>query len=340
MKKLTLTFILVLALAMPVLAKGNHAIAMVMHGGAGTITKATMTPAMEKQIRAKLGEALHTGYEVLKSGGTSLDAVEKAIEVLENSPLFNAGKGAVFTHDGRNEMDASIMDGKTMEAGAVAEVTTIKNPIVAARAVMDHSPHVLLAGRGADLFAKEQGLTIVSPKYFWTQHRWDQLQKVLAKERELKKKKVSQQSLLAAAHVEELGTVGAVAVDSDGNIAAATSTGGLTNKMYGRIGDSPIIGAGTYADNDTCGVSSTGTGEFFIRWHVASRISDLMEDKGLSVEQAATQVIDTLSKVHGDGGVIAMDRHGNVAMVFNTEGMYRGYVKADGVPHIFIYKGE
>lgn len=333
MKKVLSTITLALLLALPMTAQGHHPVAMVIHGGAGTITRATMTPEVEKQIREKLAEALQTGYDVLKSGGTSLDAVEKTIRVLEDSPLFNAGKGAVFTHDGRNELDSSIMDGKTMNAGAVTEVTIIRHPITAARAVMEKSKHVMLAGKGAELFATEQGLEIVDPSYFWTERRWKQLQKILMKENESGK---TSEALDDGDH--RFGTVGAVAVDRDGNIAAGTSTGGLTNKMYGRVGDSPIIGAGTYARNQTCGVSGTGTGEYFIRWNVASRISDMMEYKGLSVEEAAKQVIDMLSTVGGDGGVIAMDANGNVAMPFNTEGMYRGYVKDDGKPVILLYR--
>ncbi|MGA7615495.1 MAG: isoaspartyl peptidase/L-asparaginase [Thermoanaerobaculia bacterium] len=316
-------------------------IAMVMHGGAGTILKKNMTPEAEKAYREKLEEALRTGYTVLSKGGSSLDAVEASIRVLEDSPLFNAGKGAVFTHEGRNELDSSIMDGKSMNAGAVADVTIIKHPISAARAVMEKSPHVMLAGKGAELFATEQGLEIVDPSYFWTESRWKSLQNILIKERQEKENKsgsgAGQATLELKDGDHEFGTVGAVAVDRNGNIAAGTSTGGLTNKMYGRIGDSPIIGAGTYADNRTCGVSSTGTGEYFIRWHVASRISDLMELKGLSVDQAARQVIDFLTTVGGDGGVIAMDAKGNISMPFNTEGMYRGYIRADGTPHVFIY---
>ncbi len=335
--------LLMLGISATTFAAPPPPIAMVMHGGAGTILKKDMTPEMEKAYREKLAEALRTGYAVLNKGGTSVDAVEASIRVLEDSPLFNAGKGAVFTHEGRNELDAAIMDGKTMNAGAVAGVTIIKHPISAARAVMEHSPHVLLAGKGAELFATEQGLEIVDPSYFWTERRWKGLQRVLVKERE-ERENCGKPSAHAEIRLEngdhEFGTVGAVAVDRYGNVAAGTSTGGLTNKMYGRIGDSPIIGAGTYAANTACGVSATGTGEYFIRWHVASRIADLMELKGLTVEQAAKQVIDFLSTVGGDGGVIAMDAKGNIAMPFNTEGMFRGYVHGDGQPHVFMYSDE
>lgn len=335
--------LLMLGISATTFAATPPPIAMVMHGGAGKILKKDMTPEMEKAYRGKLAEALRTGYAVLAKGGTSLDAVEASIRVLEDSPLFNAGKGAVFTHEGRNELDAAIMDGKTMQAGAVAGVTIVKHPISAARAVMEHSPHVMLAYKGADLFATEQGLEIVDPSYFWTERRWKALQKILVKEREEREKGAEPGGHAAIPlkdSVHEFGTVGAVAVDRYGNIAAGTSTGGLTNKMYGRIGDSPIIGAGTYADNKACGVSATGTGEYFIRWHVASRITDLMELKGLTVEQAANQVIDFLSSVGGDGGVIAMDAKGNIAMPFNTEGMFRGYIRNDGRPHVFMYSDE
>jgi beta-aspartyl-peptidase (threonine type) len=308
-------------------------IMLVMHGGAGTITRASMTPEKEKAYRETLEQALRTGHAVLAKGGTSVDAVEAAIHVLEDSPLFNAGKGAVFTHDGRNELDASIMRGRDKAAGAVAGVTIIKNPISAARAVMEKSPHVMMAGKGAELFATQQGLEIVDPSYFWTEPRWKALQQELMQE----KQKVS----LDHTQYEEkkFGTVGAVALDQNGDLAAGTSTGGMTNKQYGRIGDSPIIGAGTYAENQTCAVSATGHGEFFIRWTVASDIAALMRYKGMSVSDAASEVIlHKLKDVGGEGGVIALDAKGNFAMPFNSEGMYRGYIGSDGVPHVSIYK--
>jgi beta-aspartyl-peptidase (threonine type) len=309
-------------------------IMLVIHGGAGTINRSNMTAEREKEYRAALEQALHLGQAVLVKGGTSLDAVEASVRFMEDSPLFNAGKGAVFTHEGKNELDAAIMDGKTKKAGSVAGVTIIKNPITAARAVMEKSPHVMMAGRGAELFATKMGLEIVDPSYFWTERRWKALQDELVKEQQGKP-----QAELERAPENRFGTVGAVAVDQYGNLAAATSTGGTTNKQYGRIGDSPIIGAGTYADNESCAVSATGTGEFFIRWTVAHEIAALMKYKGLTVQQAADQVINkTLKVVPGaDGGVIALDAKGNFAMPFNTEGMYRGWMGADGVAHVAIY---
>jgi L-asparaginase / beta-aspartyl-peptidase len=307
----------------------------VMHGGAGTILRKNMTPEMEKQYRATLEEALRTGYGILRSGGTSLDAVEKSIRVLEDSPLYNAGKGAVFTHEGRNELDASIMDGKSKRAGAVAGVTTIKNPISAARAVMEKSPHVMMAGKGAEAFAAGAGLEIVDPSYFWTERRWKELQRELASEGG----KTS--DLGPWLDQRKFGTVGAVALDQNGNLAAGTSTGGMSNKRWGRIGDSPIIGAGTYADNESCAVSGTGHGEFFIRYTVASEISALIKYKGMSVQTAADEVIQRrLKPVGGEGGVIALDHDGNFAFSFNSKGMYRGYIGADGVPHVSIYEDE
>src|SRR5213082_3104519 len=279
-------------------------IMFVMHGGAGTITRGSMTAELEKQYRERLEQALRTGHGILAKGGTSLDAVEASIRILEDSPLFNAGKGAVFTHDGKNELDSAIMDGKTMKAGSVAGVTIVKNPISLARAVMEKSPHVMLIGRGAELFATKMGLEIVDPSYFWTERRWKALQKDLIKEGSSDEKK----------H----GTVGAVALDRDGNLAAGTSTGGTTNKQYGRVGDSPIIGAGTYAANDSVAVSATGTGEFFIRWTVAYDIAALVKYKGMTVQQAGDEVIHRkLEAVKGaEGGAIILDAKGNFAMPF------------------------
>ncbi|MCU1244249.1 MAG: isoaspartyl peptidase [Acidobacteria bacterium] len=316
---------------------------LVMHGGAGTITRASMTRELEKQYREALEQALRSGHAVLSKGGSSLDAVEASIHILEDSPLFNAGKGAVFTHEGRNEMDASIMDGKTMKAGAVAGVTIIKNPISAARAVMDKSEHVMMAGKGAELFATKMGLEIVDPSYFWTEKRWKQLQEELVNEQ---KKGTAHTSLdhsddplLRTFQDKKFGTVGAVALDKDGNLAAGTSTGGMTNKQYGRIGDSPIIGAGTYAANDSCAVSGTGHGEFFIRWTVAYDIAALMKYRGMTVQQAGDEVVNKkLKQAGGEGGVIILDRNGNFATPFNSEGMYRGWIGTDGVPHVLIYK--
>ena len=311
-------------------------ITLVIHGGAGTILKENMTPETEAAYRAKLSEALEAGYEVLANGGSSLDAVVATIQVMEESPLFNAGKGAVFTHEGKNELDASIMDGGTGMAGAVAGVTNIKSPILAARTVMEKSDHVMMSGRGAEQFAEEMGLEIVDPEYFYTDHRYQQLQDALAREA----------ASPGNAYIYEYpdrkySTVGAIALDSKGNIAAGTSTGGMTNKRYGRIGDSPIIGAGTFADNATCGVSSTGHGEFFIRNIVAYDIAALMKYKGLSVQEAADEVVNRkLVEIGGSGGVVALDRQGNVAMSFNSEGMYRGYIKEKGAPNVFIYKEQ
>lgn len=320
-------------------AEGTKAV-MVIHGGAGTILKKNMTPETERAYRDVLEDSLRRGLDILKKGGTSLSAVETAIKVMEDSPLFNAGKGAVFTHDGRNELDASIMDGKSRAAGAVAGVTIVKNPISAARAVMEKSPHVMMAGRGADLFATQQGLEIVDPSYFWTERRWKDLQRKLMEEE--KARKSSENRLREATFSEhKFGTVGAVAVDQSGNIAAGTSTGGTTNKRFGRVGDSPIIGAGTFADNESCAVSGTGDGEYFIRYTVAHDIAALVKYRGLSVRDAAREVVHrTLKNAGGEGGVIAIDRKGNFAMEFNSEGMYRGWIGQDGVPHVAIYGRE
>jgi len=305
--------------------------ALVIHGGAGTILKENMTPELEKQYHAKLREALLAGYNVLQSGGSSVDAVEAAIMPLEDSPLFNAGKGAVFTNEGRNEMDASFMDGATQNAGAVGGIRRVKNPIQAARAVLEKSKHVMLSGAGADAFAREQGIQLVDTSYFYTERRWNALQNAKAKEGDT--------FILSEDNDYKYGTVGAAALDKNGNLAAGTSTGGMTNKRYGRIGDSPIIGAGTYANNATCAVSSTGHGEFFMRYMVAYDISARMEYGGATLKKAADFVVnDKLVKKGGSGGVIALDKYGNVAMPFNTAGMYRGYVKDDGEVKTFLYK--
>lgn len=314
---------------------------MVIHGGAGTILKKNMTPEKEAAYVAALTKALTAGYAEIKAGKSSLDAVEATIHVLENDPHFNAGKGAVFTHDGRNELDAAIMEGKTLMAGAVAGVTTIKNPISAARAVMEKSEHVMMFGDGADKFAKEVGLEIVDPKYFWTKERWDGLQDAIKEDstKAVLDHGSKKSSLLGTInHDYKFGTVGCVALDKAGNLAAGTSTGGMTNKKYGRVGDSPIIGSGTYCNNETAGISCTGWGEFYIRNVVAKTISDLMEYKGLSVTEASKIVLDKVGKMGGDGGLIALDKKGNVAMPFNTEGMYRGTVTADGKVEVNIYK--
>jgi beta-aspartyl-peptidase (threonine type) len=305
---------------------------LAVHGGAGVTAKDKMKPEREQALRADLEKALRAGQAALhKDQGTSLDAVEAAIRVLEDSPLFNAGKGAVFTHEGRNELDASIMEGKGKHAGAVAMVGLIKNPISAARAVMERTPHVLLVGSGADLFAAEAGLDIVEPEYFKTPERWQQLQDALEREKKLKGKS-------GAADLpseDRVGTVGAVALDRQGNLSAGTSTGGMNNKRAGRVGDSPIIAAGTYADNATCAVSATGHGELFIRHAVAYDIAARMKYQGLSLQQATREAIAQLPD--DCGGVISLDAKGNCVMSFNTEGMYRGWITSDGKIHIAIY---
>lgn len=326
--------------ATSVFANTDTPIRLVIHGGAGTITKDTITPEQEKEYKEKLTEALNAGYAVLNSGGTSIEAVQKSINVMEDSPLFNAGKGAVFTHDGRNELDASIMDGKTRKAGAVAGVTTVKNPINAAIAVMEKSPHVMMVSNGADLFAKEQGLTIVDPSYFRTEHRWQQLQKAIEKEQVV----LDHDGKTAALFVDPMmydykyGTVGVVALDQHGNLAAGTSTGGMTNKRYGRVGDSPIIGAGNYADNETVAVSATGSGEMFIRTLTAFNIAAQVKYKNLPLEEAAQNALDEVKAINGSGGVIVLDKTGNYTMSFNSEGMYRGTIGNDGKPVVAIYK--
>ena len=312
---------------------------IVLHGGAGTILKENMTPKREAAYKAKLEEAIKTGYEILNNGGTSLEAVTKTINVMEDSPLFNAGKGAVFTNAGTNEHDASIMDGNTLNAGASAGTTTVRNPIDLARAIMDHSPHVMLAGKGAEHFAEEQGLQIVNPSYFFTERRFNALQKI--KETEQVELDHDEKTAFYDPDIKDykFGTVGCAALDMDGNLAAGTSTGGMTNKRWGRIGDAPIIGAGTYANNNTCAVSSTGWGEYFIRAMVAHDISALMEYKGMSLKDAAREVIhDKVGGLGGDGGIVAVDKNGNVAMEFNTAGMYRATMNDRGKMVIKIYK--
>lgn len=291
---------------------------LAIHGGAGTIPRDKLTPEREAAMRADLERALGEGHAILTGGGTSLDAVTRAIVILEDSPYFNAGKGAVFTHEGVNELDAAIMNGATLAAGSVASVRTAKNPILLARAVMERSPHVMLVGPGADRFAEHAGVERVEPDYFRTEERWQQLQD---KQKE-----------------DKSGTVGAVALDRTGALAAGTSTGGMTNKRWGRVGDSPLIGAGTYA-NAACAVSATGHGEFFIRHAVAHDICARMQYLRVPLERAAHQVVmEDLVRVQGEGGVIALDRDGNVAMPFNSTGMYRGTIGEDGVPHVAIYR--
>jgi beta-aspartyl-peptidase (threonine type) len=293
--------------------------ALVIHGGSGNISPESIPEEYRKYYEEAMLQALDTGYTLLKAGRSSLDAVEAAIIIMEDSPLFNAGKGAVFTHEGKNEMDASIMDGLTMKAGAVAAVGDIKNPIIAARKVMEESGHVLLSGAGASDFAKAHGVVIMDSSYFFTERRWKSLQDQLDRDK-------------------KNGTVGCVALDINGNLAAGTSTGGMTNKLTGRIGDSPIIGAGNYANNRTCAVSATGHGEYIIRYTVAHDISALMEYKNLTLKEAAKEVVTTLGNVGGDCGIIAIDHKGNIAMEFNTSGMFRGYMTSDGKKEILIFK--
>ncbi len=305
---------------------------LVIHGGAGNITPENLPEDMQKQYKEKLKEALMTGYNVLKNNGSALDAVEKVINVLENSPLFNAGKGAVMTDIGTCELDASIMDGKTLNAGAVAGVKHVKNPITAARKVMEFSPHVLLGGEGADKFAEEVGLKPVPNNYFYTKRRLEQYKKYLERKR---KKSAS----VSKSKFKKFGTVGCAALDKSGNLAAGTSTGGISFKKFGRIGDSPIIGAGTYANNNTCAISCTGQGEYFIRNVVAYDISALMAYKKLSLKQAAQKVImKKLVEQKAEGGMIGIDKYGNIVSVFNTPGMFRAYVTDKGKPVVKMFK--
>jgi len=307
---------------------------LVIHGGAGTIERSTMTPERERDYRAGLERALKAGYDILKSGGSSLDAAEAAVHVLEDDPHFNAGKGAVFTSAGTNELDAAIMDGKTLKAGTVADIRHIKNPISLARLVMEKSPHVMLVGDGAEKFAQENRVELVDQKYFFTQERWDALQKI----KEAEKSGGTGEKKFIITDQDRHGTVGAVALDQTGNLAAATSTGGTSNKRPGRIGDSPIIGAGTYANNATCAVSATGDGEYFIRATVAHDVSALMEYRGMKLQDAAQTVLYKVAKLGGTGGLIAIDKDGNTALPFNTSGMYRGYVDPSGKFVVEIYR--
>ena len=311
---------------------------IVIHGGAGTILKENMSDSLEKEYRAKLEESVRAGHAVLERGGTSIEAVEAAINIMEDSPLFNAGKGAVFTNAETNELDAAVMDGKTLNAGAVAGVTTVKNPIDLAIAVMNKSEHVMMIGKGAETFAEEQEIEIVDPSYFYTENRFRGLQRI--KESEKTQLDHDQKTAFLDPYIKDskYGTVGAVALDKHGNLAAGTSTGGMTNKRWGRVGDVPVIGAGTYANNKTAAISGTGWGEFFIRGVVAYDISALMEYKGLSLREAAREVIQKKNvELGGNGGIIAIDHQGNVSMEFNTAGMYRAKMNKDGELEIGIY---
>jgi L-asparaginase / beta-aspartyl-peptidase len=313
-------------------AEAIHKPVLVIHGGAGVI-RSSMTPEIEADVRKALREAVLTGYAKLESGSPALDAVTAAITVLEDDPNFNAGKGAVFTHDGHNELDSAIMDGATLEAGAVAGVRTVRNPILLARAVMEKSPHVMMAGRGAEAFARANGIVTVEPAYFRTEKRWQQLQKALAEDKAGK----MHADIETAKH---FGTVGAVALDKAGHLAAGTSTGGMTDKRFGRIGDSPVIGAGTYADAN-CAVSGTGWGEFYLRTVAAHSICMRVGLLKQPLAEAAEQVINKdIPKLGGDGGAIVLGADGSMAMPFNTDGMFRAWVGGDGVAHVAIYADE
>lgn len=305
---------------------------LVIHGGAGTIARENMTPERDAEIRAALVHALEVGGAVLSAGGSALDAVEAAVRELEDDPNFNAGRGAVFTAAGRNELDASIMDGRGRSAGSVAGVTETRHPISLARAVMENSPHVMMAGEGANTFSREQGLEQVDPSWFHTEERWQQLQRFLARDR-------ADASDTAGADTK-FGTVGAVALDQQGNLAAGTSTGGITGKLYGRVGDAPIIGAGTYADNRACAVSATGAGEYYIREGVAHEICARVRFLGETPQQAADSVQAETLALGGSGGVIVLGPDGSWAYSFNTAGMYRGTIATDSAAQVAIYDDE
>jgi beta-aspartyl-peptidase (threonine type) len=325
--------------AMSAPARKPHPVAIAIHGGAGVIERQDLTPEREAEYRATLERALRAGHDVLLAGGSSTDAVVAAVALMEDSPLFNAGKGSVFTIDGRNELDAAVMEGRTRRAGAVAALSHIKNPIALARAVMDRTPHVMLIGTGAEAFAESIGMPLVDPEYFRTPERWEQLQRV--KEALAKDPSFSLHSDAPGLFDEKFGTVGAVAVDAHGDLAAATSTGGMTAKRWGRVGDSPIIGAGTWADNGSVAVSGTGHGEHFIRNAVAHEIAALVRYRGLSVTEAAKEVVlRQLVERRAEGGVIAMDRKGRIAMPFNSKGMYRGAIRPDGKLEVAIFRDE
>ncbi len=312
-------------------------ISIAIHGGAGTILKAAMTPELEKAYRSGLEEALQKGYEILQHGGAALEAVKAAVVVLENNILFNAGRGSVFTKTGTHEMDASIMNGKDLAAGAVAGVKNIRNPVLLAEKVMLNSNHVFLSGAGANDFASQQGMKVEQDDYFFSQFRYDQWQQM--KETDAYALDHSTQDPLLKE--KKFGTVGAVACDQDGNIAAATSTGGMTNKNYGRIGDTPVIGAGTYANNRTCAISCTGHGEPFIKAVAAYDVSCMIEYKGLSLQQAMDEVVNKkLVAIEGEGGMIGVDAAGNLAMLFNSAGMYRAAKDSEGLELVAIYGEE
>lgn len=324
MKPSLFIFLIFLVITISCSQNKSPEFALVIHGGCGNISPESIPEESRKNYIDVLNCALDTGFVLLQSGRSSLDAVEAAIMIMEDSPLFNAGKGAVFTHDGKNEMDASIMSGLTMNAGAVAAVGDIKNPITAARKVMEESVHVLLSGAGASKFAREHGIIMADSSYFYTDGKWKSLQDQLNK-----------------STAKKSGTVGCVALDKNGNLAAGTSTGGMTNKLSGRIGDSPIIGAGNYANNKTCAISATGHGEFLMRYTVAHDISALMEYKNLTLKEAARQVVqEKLKNAGGDCGIIGIDRKGSIVMEFNTSGMFRGYITSDGKKEVLIFRED
>ncbi|MEW5764364.1 MAG: isoaspartyl peptidase/L-asparaginase family protein [Acidobacteriota bacterium] len=310
-------------------------VALVLHGGAGAIRKDQMPPGKEAAYRETLAEAARAGWDILQGGGSSLDAVETAVRILEDSPLFNAGKGAVFNHEGAHELDASIMDGATLRAGAVAGVRRVKNPVVLARRVMERSPHVFLVAQGAEAFAREQGVDLVLPSFFDTEERWRDFQRARAREQEEGRGGPPGGT---EPPPEKRGTVGAVALDRCGHLAAATSTGGMTNKRWGRVGDSPVIGAGTYADDSACAVSATGWGEYFIRAAVAHDIRCRVAYRGESLQSAADAALAVVEALGGDGGVVALDARGNRAVSFNTPGMFRAWVEADGTVTVRLYE--
>ena len=349
MTRTLIAFAALLAIAAPVAAQpkpaGRWAIAV--HGGAGVIERKDLDPATEGAYRAALERAVETGSKVLRDGGSSLDAIEAVIRIMEDDPLFNAGRGAVFSTEGRNELDASIMDGRTLAAGSVAGVTTIRHPISLAPAVMEKSPHVMMVGVGAEAFARTQGLETVDPAFFFTERRWQSLIKLLTGRgdplppRPAGAPQPSAAALRAPLDEKKFGTVGVVALDQEGNVAAGTSTGGTTGKRWGRVGDAPIIGAGTYASNESCAVSATGTGEYFIRLTVAREICALVQYRGLGLQQAANEVIQKrLTALKGDGGAIAVTPAGDIAFSMNTSGMYRGAAAWNRPARVAIFADE
>ena len=322
-----LCFLFLLPLA-SALSQDRPDYVLVIHGGAGNIASESMSDERIEDYHQKLREALAAGEEILKADGSSLDAVEAAVRILEDSPLFNAGRGAVFTIDGANELDAAVMCGESLNAGAVAGITTIKNPVTLARKVMEVSPHVMMIGKGAEQFGYEMGMEVVDPSYFFDQRRWDQYREFLRRQ---------QGNRGALSPDGKMGTVGAVALDKHGNLAAATSTGGMTGKRYGRVGDVPVIGAGTYANNASCAVSATGHGEYFIRHVVAHHISARMLYGHASLVDASNEIIHDLASIQANGGVIAVDKKGNISMPFNTSAMFRGFVRSDGQSYTGIF---